>query len=177
MEFMDLIRKRYSVRRFDSGRKVEQEKIGRLLEAVRLSPSAHNFQSFRVLVLEGEEALEKLKSCTPCHYHAPLAFVVSFDKDVCWKREADGKSAGQIDAAIAAVHLMLAAYDEGIGGTWVMGFDEAALRRTFHIPDRLEPTAVFVCGYPAADVRPSSRHGQRQPVEEFTVYGDYRREE
>lgn len=173
MDFLEMAVKRFSVRRFDTGKKVEKEKIDRILEAAQAAPSAHNFQSDRILVIEEKEALEKLKECTPCHYHAPLAFLVSFDKEVCWKRENDGKAAGEVDAVIAATHMMFEACEQGIGCCWVMGFDEKALKEKFHLPDTLKPTAILVCGYPSTDCRPSSRHGKRQELETLVTYNDY----
>ncbi|HOR87106.1 MAG TPA: nitroreductase family protein, partial [Bacillota bacterium] len=50
MEFMDLVKERYSVRKF-SVRKVEQEKVDLVLEAGRLAPTAVNYQPQRILVL------------------------------------------------------------------------------------------------------------------------------
>lgn len=173
MEFLEMARKRYSVRRFDTEKKIEQEKIERILEAARLAPSAHNFQSERILVLESAVSLQRLKECTPCHYHAPLAFVISYDKNICWKREADGAPSGQIDASIAAVHMMYEAFEQGIGCTWVMGFNAPALKGEFNIPEELEPVAILVCGYPARDVRPSSRHGKRESLDVLIRYNDY----
>lgn len=176
MNFLEMAEKRYSVRRFDSARKVEKEKIDNMLKAAQKGPSAHNFQSWRVLVLESEEAVAKLPDCTPCHYHAPLAFVVGYDEEACWKREADGEPAGQVDAVIAAVHMMFEAYEQGLGCCWVMGFDEAALRDAYHIPKTIKPVAILVCGYPREDVRPSSRHGVRQELEKLVTYNDYAQE-
>lgn len=173
MEFLEMAKKRYSVRRFDASHKVEKEITDRILEAAQAAPSAHNFQSWRVLVIEKEAALLKLRTCTPCHYHAPLAFLVSYDSEACWKREADGKPAGEVDAVIAATHMMFEAYEQGIGCCFVMGFDEKALRESFHLPETLKPTAILVCGYPSADCRPGSRHGQRKPLDVLAEYNDY----
>lgn len=176
MEFLEMARKRYSVRRFDTVKKIEEEKINRILEAAQLAPSAHNFQSERILVLESEETLLKLRDCTPCHYYAPLAFVISYDRNVCWKREADGASSGQIDASIAAVHMMYEAFEQGIGCTWVMGFHEQVLKTTYNMPEALEPVAILVCGYPSSDVRPSSRHAKRESLDVLVKYNSYEEE-
>ena len=173
MEFLEMAGKRYSVRRFDTARRVETEKINRILEAARLAPSAHNLQSERILILENDKSLLKLKACTPCHYNAPLAFVISYDRDICWKRDNDGASGGQIDAAIAAVHMMFEAFEQGIGCTWVMGFDAQALKTAYNMPEILEPVAILVCGYPSSDVRPSSRHAKREALEALVTYNDY----
>lgn len=70
-EFLALVKKRYSVRKF-SDKKVEKEKLDFILEAGRLAPTAMNIQPQRILVIQGEEALSKLQQCTPYHFHAPL---------------------------------------------------------------------------------------------------------
>ncbi len=175
MTFLEMAEKRFSVRRFD-GREVSQEVIDRILEAAKAAPSGHNAQSSRILALKRREDLERLKECTPCHYHAPLAFVISFDKTTCWQREIDGAVSGPIDASIVGTHMMFEAYEQGVGSCWVMGFNPMLLKQIFHMPDSLEPVLILVCGYPSTDVRPSSRHASRLPVEEFTTYDDYKKE-
>ena len=80
MDLLELLKKRYSVRKFD-GRKVEKEKLDLILEAGRVAPTAVNFQPQRVLVIESEEALEKLKNCTPYHFSAPLALLICLNKN------------------------------------------------------------------------------------------------
>ena len=47
MEFMELLRKRYSMRRF-TDRPVEEEKLRQLLEAGNLAPTARNIQPQRI---------------------------------------------------------------------------------------------------------------------------------
>ena len=64
MDFMELIKKRYSVRKFQD-RIVENEKIQMILEAGRLAPTACNNQPQRILILNSKEALGKIKLCTP----------------------------------------------------------------------------------------------------------------
>ena len=41
---LDLLKDRYSERRFDPGKELEEEKLELLLEAARLAPTAHNNQ-------------------------------------------------------------------------------------------------------------------------------------
>ena len=59
MEFLELAQKRYSVRSF-SQRPVEQEKLEKVLEAGRLAPTATNAQPQRILVLQGQEEMNRL---------------------------------------------------------------------------------------------------------------------
>lgn len=172
MSFLDLARERYSVRKFEQ-KPVEIEVIGEILEAARVAPTAKNAQPERILVIHRMEALERLKGCTPCHYHAPLAFLICYDCERCYKRELDGQSSGEIDATIVGTHMMLQAASIGLGSTWVMNFDPEKMRAEFHIPEWIKPAALLVCGYPSADSRPSSRHLQSVGLEEICRFDDF----
>ena len=148
MEFSDVIRKRYSVRKFEQ-RPVEQSALDAVLQAGLLAPTAKNLQPQRILVIRRQEDLEKLDRCTRCRFGAPCALLVCYDRDACWKRERyDGKPSGETDAAIVTTHMMLAAEALGIGTTWVMHFDPEAVRREFSVPEPCEPCALLVMGYP-----------------------------
>lgn len=59
MEFNDVIKNRYSVRKF-SDKEVSQKLIEEILEVGRIAPSAGNHQPTVVYVLD-EEKIEKLK--------------------------------------------------------------------------------------------------------------------
>ncbi|MDE6349909.1 MAG: nitroreductase family protein, partial [Treponemataceae bacterium] len=59
MEFMELAKSRYSVRSF-SGKKIEDEKLGKILEAARISPTAANQQPQKIYVLQSEQALRNI---------------------------------------------------------------------------------------------------------------------
>ena len=48
MDFLELVHKRQSVRAYDSTRPVENDKLERCIEAVRLAPSACNAQPWKV---------------------------------------------------------------------------------------------------------------------------------
>lgn len=172
MSFLELARKRYSVRKF-SGRAVEEEKAEQILEAGRAAPTACNLQPQRILVLRGGEALDKLKGCTDCHFDAPLAFIVCYDKNSAWVRSFDGAGSGEIDASIVATHMMMAAADAGLGSTWVMYFDPGAVRRVYNLPEDFVPVAILPVGYPAEDAEPSEKHFARLPLGETTRYDSF----
>ena len=112
MEFLQLAKERYSMRKF-SDRKIEKEKLDLILEDGRISPTAVNFQPQRILVIDSEENLAKLKSCTPYHFHAPLALLVCYDSTVSWKRSYDNKDMGEVDSSIVATQMMLVAVELG----------------------------------------------------------------
>lgn len=146
-EFKALATERYSVRKFDT-RPVEQEKVDILLEVARLAPTAHNYQPQRLLVLNTEESLNKLKGCTNGHFNAPLAIIVCYDNTVSWKREYDDEDLGVVDASIVGSHIMFTVADIGLGTTWIAHFDPAKVRKAYNLPDNIIPVAIFPIGYP-----------------------------
>src|ERR1700739_1058856 len=61
---MDLIKAmnwRYATKRMN-GAKVPQEKLNRILEATRLSPSSFGLQPYTILIIEDQELREKIQS-------------------------------------------------------------------------------------------------------------------
>lgn len=166
--FLTLAAERYSVRKFQP-QPVERGTLEQILRAGHLAPTACNRQPQRILVLNTEESIAKLRKCTKCHFDAPTALLVCCDKNECWKREYDGKSSGDIDASIVATHMMLAAASLGVGSTWVMYFIPEAVREEFRIPDHIEPTALLVMGYPAPDAKPFPGHTEFRPIEELVL--------
>lgn len=130
MNFLDLVKARYSVRSYRP-QAVEREKVEYLLECARLAPSAVNFQPWRFFVVASDACREALRRC----YHrewfaeAPLCIAVCVDESVSWKRKSDGHDHADIDAAIAAEHICLAAAEQGIGELLGLQFRRAALPR------------------------------------------------
>lgn len=165
MEFAKLAKGRYSLRKFSS-RPVEQEKLDLLLEAAQASPTAKNLQPQRIFVLRSPSALEKAGRCTPCHFGAPVILAVGYDASAAWVRS-DGKNHGEIDAAIAAAHIMLQAADLGLGTTYVGVFDPERLRQELPELAGRTPIALLPVGYPAEGAHPNKLHTQRKPLEVF----------
>ncbi|RKJ39928.1 nitroreductase [Acutalibacter sp. 1XD8-33] len=169
MNFYQLAESRFSVRKF-SGRPVEREKLDLILRAGQVAPTACNLQPQRVLVIQSPEALEKYLKCTLSHFHAPLALLVCYDRTQCWTRSYDGKTSGEVDAAIVSTHMMLEAASLGVGSTWVMHFIPEAVREEFQLPEAWEPVNLLAMGYPAEGAEPSPLHGQKKALEETVRY-------
>ena len=169
MEFEKLISERYSVRKFKDI-PLTKECIDKILKAGHIAPTGCNAQPQRILVINSEESLEKLRHCTKCHFNAPCAFLVCYNRDESWRRPYDGALAAPVDAAIVATHMMLAAHDAGAGSCWVMHFDPAAMREAFNIPENIIPEALLVMGYPADDSTPAGLHYDTRPMDEIVIY-------
>lgn len=169
MGFQELITERYSVRNFKSEH-LPQEVIDKILEAGHKAPTGCNYQPQRILVLNTDESVAKLKECTKCHFGAPTAMLVCHNKEESWVRKYDGALSSPVDAVIVATHIMLAAQNEGVGCCWVMHFDPTAMRDTYNIPEKIEPVALLVMGYPAEDAKPLDLHFKTRPIDEVVSY-------
>ncbi len=172
MDFLDLAKERYSVRKF-STKSIEKEKLDLVLKAGQFAPTACNFQPQRILVINSETALSKLEECTPYRFGAPAALLVCYDKTVCRHRKFDDKASGDIDASIVTTHMMMEAADIGLGTTWVMKFDPEKIAKTYNLPDNIIPVALLVIGYPADDAVPNKLHQQRLTIENTVFYNDF----
>ncbi|MBU5483978.1 nitroreductase family protein [Clostridium sp. MSJ-11] len=172
MNFIELAKERYSLRYFDV-KKVEQEKLDLILQAGQLSPTAVNYQPQRILIIESDEALAKLKDCTVFHFNAPIALLVCANKDEAWKRSYDGKIHTDIDASIVATHMMLQATELGLGTTWVGHFDPIAVRNAFNIPSNIEPVCILPLGYPSKDAKVHPNHTKRKDISQTVLYNHF----
>ena len=172
MEFDKVIKERYSVRKFED-RHLEQDVIDKILAAGHIAPTGCNNQPQRILVLNKDESIEKLKACTKCHFNAPCAFLVCYNKDETWKRPYDGAMSAPVDAVIVATHMMLEAQNLGVGSCWVMHFDPFKMKEIFCIPDNTEPVVLLVMGYPHKDAAPIEMHSKFRPIDEVVFYDSF----
>ena len=166
MNFLDLAKERYSVRKFKQ-KEVPQEIIDRIVEAGMVAPTGCNNQPQRVFVIKSKEALQKVYGCTRCHFEAPLIFVICYNKEECWYRPYDGKGCGEVDASIVTTHMMMEAWEQGIGSCWVMHYKPEELRKALELPENLESVALLVMGYPAEDAAPFPGHSASKKTEEI----------
>lgn len=171
MSFSELVKQRYSVRKFDP-RPIAREKLDAILEAGRLAPTAVNYQPQRILVVQGEDT-EKMRGCTPCMFGQSVVLVVCYDKTVSWKSRS-GREIGDVDGAIVMTQMMYQAEELGIGSLIVGIYKEALLRERFQIPEQLEIVSLLMLGYPAADCEPHPQlHFDRKPLEQTVFYGSF----
>ena len=174
MDFMQLIKERYSLRQI-SERPIEQDKLDLILEAGRLAPTASNRQCQRVLVINSDEAIAKLQECTIYHFNAKTVLLVCFDYEISKhnRNPLGTEENGPVDASIVATHMMLEAAELGIGSTWVGYFDTERLRTNFQIPLNYRLVCLLPLGYPADQAKPSPMHSNRFPVEKTVCFNKF----
>lgn len=169
-DFLTLARERYSCRAF-TDQPVEAEKVDALIEAAIAAPTAVDRQPWRAWVVESPEAVERLAACTRFSFGARTFVVVGAVPDEAWVRKYDGRNFADVDAAIVATHVMLAAHDLGLGTTWVGHFDAPALMEAFPAMAGHDLIAIFPLGYPAdgPEGAPSGNHFKRRSADELVT--------
>ena len=158
MDFLTLAKERYSVRAF-SDRPVEQEKLDKIIEAGLVAPTAKNLQPVRIYVMKSAEAMEKMNALTRCIYGAPMALLVCYSEEEAWHSPFNQEyDAGEMDATIILTHMMLEAWEQGIGSCWVGLFDHNEAAKVFRLRNDIKPVAIMPRGYPAEGAQPSPMH-------------------
>ena len=169
MEFKDVIRNRYSCKKY-SCRPVEEAKITAILEAGRLAPTAKNLQEQRIYVLTSVESLAKVDAATPCRYGAPVVILVAYDRDNVFTYPGGRKNSGDEDATIVATQMILAAADEGVDSCWLNHFDPDKLKDALGLPENEEILMLMDLGYAAEGAGPLPNHANRKPLSETVKY-------
>ncbi len=159
MEFFELMKTRQSVRRYQQ-RPVPRELLGKLVEAVRLAPSASNSQPWKLIVVDDPELRTRVAQAT---FNATVAFnrfaleapVIAvfvmesagiINQVGAWLKK---RQFSLIDIGIAAAHFCLQAAELGLGTCMLGWFDEKNIQRLLGIPAGRRIGLVVTLGYAA----------------------------
>ena len=158
MKFIELAKKRVSIRSYKSD-PVSDEQLNEVLEAGRLAPTACNLQPFQLVVVREKENLAALAAGYPGDWfrEAPMVIAICTQSSKAWKRKYDARCLIDVDAAIAADHMTLAAADIGLGTCWVGAFDPKVIRKVLGVPRAVEPLILLTLGHPNENGRPKMR--------------------
>lgn len=169
MDFINIAKQRSSVRSY-MDKKVEADKLEKILEAAHVAPTAANLQPVRLIAVQSEEGLAKIGKGANI-YGAPLAIIVCADHNKAWVRPFDKKHSGDIDASILTDHMMLQATELGLGSVWVCYFQPDIIRKEFSLPSNLEPVNILVIGYSNDAAADTSRFdSDRIPMSQLVSY-------
>jgi nitroreductase len=148
MHVMEAIKQRRSIRDYED-RPVPDEKLNRILEAGRLSPSARNSQDRKFIVVTEKEQRRKLAQSAGHQTHVAKAPVLI--AAVGTKPEyhmPNGVPAYPVDLGIALDHMTLVAVEEGLGTCWIGGFSQEMAKEVLRIPDNYMVAALLTLGFP-----------------------------
>jgi len=148
MDVFTAISQRSSVRAY-KGIDVEEEKLKRILEAARLSPSASNRQDWRFIVVRDKETKKKLaKAAFGQSFigEAPVVIVACGTEPKTIM--ACGQPAHTVDVSIACAFMILQAYELGLGTCWIGAFEEGEVKKILNVPKEVRVVAMTPLGYP-----------------------------
>ena len=176
-DFLELARRRYSVRRY-ADKAVSREAIDRCVEAARLAPSACNSQPWRFVVVDdpakkqalAETALKGPSKFNGFAFTAPvLVCVVSARQKLVPKLAGivKRKDYSLMDIGIAAEHFCLQATEEGLGTCMLGWFNERKVKRYLQIPKNKRVELIISLGYPADEKVPEKN---RKATDEMSSY-------
>ncbi len=170
MNFLELSKKRYTVRKF-SERKVEQEKLELMLEAGNTAPTAKNQQPHKIYVLKSDEALAKIDDLTACRYGAPIVLLFTYDDTKEWRNPFEIEiHSGVEDVSIVATHMMLQATELDLGTAWINLFANSKVEKAFALPENEHAVLLMCVGYAAKDAEPFPNHTNKKSLDEIVKY-------
>lgn len=143
---------RRSIRKYES-RSISRDLILRLLEVAETAPSAGNLRARRYFVVIKQEIRKVLAISAYGQSqaeNAPVLIVICSDIERSRRRYGDRGNLYSIqDATVAAMCLLLKAYDLGLGACWIGAFDEEIIRETLDLGTSIVPIAMISIGWPA----------------------------
>ncbi len=166
---MDNINNRRSIRSY-LDKKVEKEKIERLLRAGMQAPSAGNQQPWEFIVVENEDTKNKLSETSPYAKpvkDAPLAIVLA--------EKTEGLKFPQYssqDMGACAQNILLEAVELGLGAVW-LGVKPEEDRMEFvseviNLPKNINAFGIVVIGYSDSENKFVDRYdGTRVHYEQY----------
>ena len=159
MEFLELVKIRQSVRQYRQ-QPVARELLDKLIEAVRLSPSASNAQPWKLILVDDPELRAQVAQATFSKTVAFNRFALEAPVIAVLVTEKSGfvtqvgamlkkRQFSLIDIGIAAAHFCLQAAELGLG-TCILGwFDEKKIKRLLRILAGRRIGLLITLGYAA----------------------------
>lgn len=181
MNFLEIVKRRQSTRAYDTERPVEVEKIERILEAGRLSPSACNAQPWHFIVVNdpllknevADASSAKMLGMNHFTKQAPVHILIVEEKPNFSSSIGSvlkDKHFAYLDIGIAAAHMCLAAEVEGLGTCMLGWFNESKIKKILDIPKSKRVLLDIVVGYPAQAIREK----KRKSMDEIVSYNKYK---
>lgn len=178
-DFMEVIKGRRSIRKYQD-QQIPEEKLNKVLEAIRWSPSWANSQCWEVIVIKDSAIKQKLQETLSTGNPATKAIVgAPAVIALCGKLQSAGYKKEQaatkfgdwfmFDLGIATQNLCLAAYHLNLGTVIVGLFDQGKAKEILKVPEGYELAVLIPLGYPAQE----GREPNRREISEFLHYDKF----
>jgi len=171
MSVFDIMKSRRSVRKYKS-KPIPEDVLNKVLEAARIAPSGKNFQPWKFIIVRDRKKREELAVASRNQFfiaQAPVVIVACGFPDSSYQYQGNYMRSWPIDVSIAVDHLMLMAWEEGLGTCWIGAFREDEVKQVLSIPDDVRVLALTPLGYP--DEEPRDRG--RKEMSEIISYDKY----
>lgn len=157
MTFLELAESRYSVRQFQE-KPIAQEHLEKIFRAAQLAPTGCNYQAFHIYVITSEKNIAKINDLSKCIFGAKTVFLFTYDTEKEWHNPLEPSAhSGMQDVSIVATHVMLEAWELGIGTCWVNYFANSKVEEAFSLPENEKVLLLMPMGYPAEDAKPLAK--------------------
>ncbi len=158
---MDAIYKRRSIRKYKE-RPVEWDKIGELVNAGRMAPSAGNLQNWRFVIVTDKDKISKLAAAANQNWVAYAPAIIVIVAEHLHGQRFYGVRGERLynvqNCAAAAENMLLAAHALGLGACWIGSFSEDLVNSILGIPDYGRPQVMVTVGYPDEEVELPSKY-------------------
>jgi nitroreductase len=169
MELLPEIVERQSIHMFSS-KPIEEEKLGRILEAGRLAPSAKNRQPWRFIIINDVILREKIQEAAFGQEHVGRApIIIAASSTNIDYRMPNGQLSYPIDIAFAVSFMMMQAEHEQLSTCIVTTFDEREVKELLTIPYSMKVVMLLLIGYPES--KPLKE--LRKPIERICSYNHW----
>ena len=158
MDVYECIRRRLAVKSYAPD-PVPGPVIKKILRAGRWAPSQRNRQPWHFIVIQDRPTLKQLGSLTSSGGYiadAPLAIAIVMEN----------ARMPQFDSGRLIENMLLVAWSEGVGTSFVGGFDHEKVKELLHIPDSLEFITAMPYGYPTEIAKSGGK--RRKPLADIT---------
>jgi nitroreductase len=178
-DILELIISRQSDRKY-SNRAIEKDKLDRIIEAGRMSPSACNAQPWKFVVVNEPDLVTKVALAASAKLIGMNSFVAQAPVIIAIVREKANMSSkvgatiknkdySLFDIGIATENICLQAEAEGIGSCIIGWFDERQIKKLLAVPSSKRVELLITLGYSLSE----KRDKRRKPPEEVVSFNKY----
>jgi nitroreductase len=175
MHVFEAVMNRSAVRKYEK-KDVEDKLIGVMLHLATHANSPGNVQEWIFIVTRDQELKTKLAKAALSQEwvkDAPVDIVLCADvRKTALKFGERGERLYAVESvASAAMVMMLAATELGLGTSWVAAIDEEKVKELLNLPENIRPIGIMTVGYPAEEPEKI----KRIDFENFTFVDKYGR--
>ena len=178
-EMLELIISRQSDRKY-SDTAVEKEKLERIIEAGRMSPSASNAQPWKFVIVTEHELILKIAEAASEKIIGMNSFVGQAPVLIVMVREQPNFSSkvggllmnrdySHIDLGIAAANICNQAEAEGLGSCMIGWFNERQVKKILGVPRFKRIELLITIGYSAS----RKKEKRRKPYDATVSFNKY----